>query len=259
MLVYDRKQISRMQKIIIPALVFTAIVLMGNMDTLMADWTQSEPLERGKTLTLILQMLTTGNALLVAPVMCAFPYSAACIDEIRSGMFKNILYRTDKASYIQSKAMACLISGVMTLMASALLVTLISVVLLLPRETTSVIGDVAASPENIQSPLIRQLIGLIFRYGCFGAVWSLVGMLLSLGTFNRLMAWIGPFIVDYLLEILYERYFDGLKLFYPKEWLVMSWSWPLKDWGICLWLLLLAGMIALIVRRTGMRCLERVV
>ena len=29
--------------------------------------------------------------------------------------------------------------------------------------------------------------------------------------------------------------------------------------GICLWLLLLAGMIALIVRRTGMRCLERVV
>ena len=88
---------------------------------------------------------------------------------------------------------------------------------------------------------------------------SLVGMLLSLWTFNRMMAWIGPFIVDYLLEIVYERYFDALKLLYPKEWLVMSWSWPLKDWGICLWLLLLAGMIGLMVRRTGMRCLERVV
>lgn len=53
--------------------------------------------------------------------------------------------------------------------------------------------------------------------------------------------------------------FEALKLLYPKEWLVMSWSWPLKDWGICLWLLLLAGMIYLVVRRTGMRCLERVV
>ena len=200
-------------------------------------------------MTLILQMLTTGNALLVAPVMC-LSRSAACIDEIRSGMFKNILYRTDKASYIQSKAMACLISGAMTLMASALLATLISVVLLLPRETTSVIGDVAASPENIQSPLIRQLIGLIFRYGCFGAVWSLVGMLLSLGTFNRLMAWIGPFIVDYLWKSI--RYFDGLGLFYQK-WLVMSWSWPLKDWGICL-VAAVSGRneLGLMVRRTGM-------
>ena len=122
------------------------------------------------------------------------------------------------------------------------------------------IADTAgATGEIAQSYEIQQLIGLVFRYGCFGAVWSLVGMLLSLWTFNRMMAWIGPFIVDYLLEIVYERYFDALKLLYPKEWLVMSWSWPLKDWGICLWLLLLAGMIALIVRRTGMRCLERVV
>ena len=39
-----------------------------------------------------------------------------------------------------------------------------------------------------------MMIGLVFRYGCFGAVWSLVGMLLSLWTFNRMMAWIGPFI-----------------------------------------------------------------
>lgn len=248
-----------MQRIFIPALIFTVTVLFGSMDTIMADLTQSEPLEKGKTLTLILQMLTTGNALLVAPVICAFPYSAACIDEIKSGMFKNVLCRTDKVSYIQSKAMACLISGAMTLMAAALLVTLVSVVLLMPLEGASVVSDAAVSGESIQNPLIQKLIGLIFRYGCFGAVWSLVGMLLSLGTMNRLMAWIGPFIVDYLLEILYERYFDGLKLFYPKEWLVMSWNWPFGDWGICLWLLMLSGMICLIVRKTGMRCLEHVV
>ena len=63
-----------------------------------------------------------------------------------------------------------------------------------------------------------------------------------------MMAWIGPFIVDYLLEIVFERYFDALKLLYPKEWLVMSWSWHLKERVNCLWLMLLAGMIGLIVR-----------
>ena len=222
MLAYDKKQIGRIHRILIPAVIFTAAVLLGRMDTIMADFGQSEPLAAGKALSFAFESLTTGNALLVAPVICAFPYGAACIDEVKSGMFKNVLYRTDKASYIHSN-------------------------------TAGAAGEIAQSYE------IQQLIGLVFRYGCFGAVWSLVGMLLSLWTFNRMMAWIGPFIVDYLLEIVYERYFDALKLLYPKEWLVMSWSWPLKDWGICLWLLLLAGMIGLIVRRTGMRCLERVV
>ena len=269
MLAYDKKQIGRIHRILIPAVIFTAAVLLGRMNTIMADFGQSEPLAAGKALSFAFESLTTGNALLVAPVICAFPYGAACIDEVKSGMFKNVLYRTDKASYIHSKAAACMLSGAVTLMGAALLVILISAVLLMPLETASGTANAAqaadiadtagAAGEIAQSYEIQQLIGLVFRYGCFGAVWSLVGMLLSLWTFNRMMAWIGPFIVDYLLEIVYERYFDALKLLYPKEWLVMSWSWPLKDWGICLWLLLLAGMIALIVRRTGMRCLERVV
>ena len=63
MLVYDRKQISRMQKIIIPALVFTAAVLLGRMDTIMADFGQSEPLAAGKALSFAFESLTTGNAL----------------------------------------------------------------------------------------------------------------------------------------------------------------------------------------------------
>ena len=234
MLAYDKKQIGRIHRILIPAVIFTAAVLLGRMDTIMADFGQSEPLAAGKALSFAFESLTTGNALLVAPV-----------------------------------AAACMLSGAVTLMGAALLVILISAVLLMPLETASGTANAAqaadiadtagAAGEIAQSYEIQQLIGLVFRYGCFGAVWSLVGMLLSLWTFNRMMAWIGPFIVDYLLEIVYERYFDVLKLLYPKEWLVMRWSWPLKDWGICLWLLLLAGMIALIVRRTGMRCLERVV
>ena len=124
MLAYDKKQIGRIHRILIPAVIFTAAVLLGRMDTIMADFGQSEPLAAGKALSFAFESLTTGNALLVAPVICAFPYGAACIDEVRSGMFKNVLYRTDKASYIQSKAMACMLSGAVTLMGAALLVIL---------------------------------------------------------------------------------------------------------------------------------------
>lgn len=132
MLAYDKKQISRIHRILIPAVIFTAAVLLGRMDTIMADFGQSEPLAAGKALTFAFESLTTGNALLVAPVICAFPYGAACIDEVKSGMFKNVLYRTDKASYIHSKAAACMLSGAVTLMGAALLVILISAVLLMP-------------------------------------------------------------------------------------------------------------------------------
>ena len=120
MLAYDKKQIGRIHRILIPAVIFTAAVLLGRMDTIMADFGQSEPLAAGKALSFAFESLTTGNALLVAPVICAFPYGAACIDEVKSGMFKNVLYRTDKASYIHSKAAACMLSGAVTLMGAAL-------------------------------------------------------------------------------------------------------------------------------------------
>ena len=96
MLAYDKKQIGRIHRILIPAVIFTAAVLLGRMDTIMADFGQSEPLAAGKALSFAFESLTTGNALLVAPVICAFPYGAACIDEVKSGMFKNVLYRTDE-------------------------------------------------------------------------------------------------------------------------------------------------------------------
>lgn len=44
MLAYDKRQIGRIHRILIPAVIFTAAVLLGRMDTIMADFDQSEPL-----------------------------------------------------------------------------------------------------------------------------------------------------------------------------------------------------------------------
>ena len=37
MLAYDKKQIGRIHRILIPAVIFTAAVLLGRMDTILAD------------------------------------------------------------------------------------------------------------------------------------------------------------------------------------------------------------------------------
>ena len=60
MLAYDKKQIGRIHRILIPAVIFTAAVLLGRMDTIMADFGQSEPLAAGKALSFAFESLTTG-------------------------------------------------------------------------------------------------------------------------------------------------------------------------------------------------------
>lgn len=108
MLAYDKKQIGRIHRILIPAVIFTAAVLLGRMDTIMADFGQSEPLAAGKALSFAFESLTTGNALLVAPVICAFPYGAACIDEVKSGMFKmSFTGRIKQVIFIRRQQPAC--------------------------------------------------------------------------------------------------------------------------------------------------------
>ena len=66
MLAYDKKQIGRIHRILIPAVIFTAAVLLGRMDTIMADFGQSEPLAAGKALSFAFESLTTGDALLAS-------------------------------------------------------------------------------------------------------------------------------------------------------------------------------------------------
>lgn len=251
MLTYDKKQIAVLHRWLLPAVLFVFIILIFRLDLLVETLKQKTEMTYGWTLQFVLETLQTDAALLAAPVLCTFPFSSACIDEMKSGMLKNILYRTDKRKYMISKAVSGYFAGMLTLVTAVLLVCL----LFLP-----VLFFMEAGPEEgtSQYEAIRNLIGLACRYGCFGGLWSLTGMLMSLLTMNRFMAWIAPFIIDYMLIILHERYFGRLLLFYPKQWLVCTWEWPLKDAGVCLWLLLLSGVVFVLTMQAGRRMLWHV-
>lgn len=164
MLAYDKKQIGRIHRILIPAVIFTAAVLLGRMDTIMADFGQSEPLAAGKALSFAFESLTTGNALLVAPVICAFPYGAACIDEVNPVCSKMFLYRTDKARYIHSKAAACMLSGAVTLMGAAAFGDSYKCGLLMPLETASGTANAAQAADIADTAVLPGRLPRAMRF-----------------------------------------------------------------------------------------------
>lgn len=249
MLNYDRKQVTMVHRWLMPAVLFVFIVMASQADI----WTEVLGKGQGKvpfgwSLTFITDTLKSDAALLTAPVLCAFPYASVMIDELRSGMVKAVLTRTDRQHYISSKAAACLVSGALEEAVSVGLLSLVVCLIFMPMET------VAEAGMN-QNEMVRLLIGQLCRYSCYGALWSLAGLAISLLTMNRMMAWVGPFIVNYLLVIVYERYFDVFKLLYPKEWLLGEWAWPMADAGICIWIVLLCLVFYLIIFSAGKRVL----
>ena len=60
------------------------------------------------------------------------------------------------------------------------------------------------------------------------------------------MAYASPFVIYYVLIILYERYFDGFYILYPKEWTAPSSSWMWGNVGVILMLselIIIMGMV----------------
>ena len=90
-----------------------------------------------------------------------------------------------------------------------------------------------------------------------GALWALVGMTLSALTDSRYIAYASPFVLFYLLVILYERYYDGLFVLYPREWLDPSPRWVCGRAGVAVLLAELGALAALAFARAARRRLAR--
>lgn len=200
-----------------------------------------------------------GNAMTLAlPILCALPYTAAVPDDIKSGYIKAYLPRTTTKQYILGKISACAISGALVMAVGILLAWGVSALVFLPKESVpTVLVDGAGKlidAEKASSPLP----GAIFRMAFSGSFWALVGMLFATLTGSKYMAYASPFVIYYVLIILYERYFDKLYVIYPKEWLSPSAAWMYGDWGV---VILLAELTAIASLCTGFaikRRLERI-
>lgn len=88
-----------------------------------------------------------------------------------------------------------------------------------------------------------------------GGLWAVIGMTMSTIMESKYIAYASPFIVYYLLVILYERYFPDAWLLYPKNWLDPE-IWPYGVGSAALFLLELTFLCGLVFYVRGKRRLE---
>ena len=178
----------------------------------------------------VLQNAIKSDALcLFLPVFAALPYTSAFLEEIDSGFIKSYLPRAGRWHYISAKILAAAISaGAACALGTGVYYNLLRLIML-PMEKQG-------TAEKTDATYV-----LFF---CIGMVFSLIGMLFSVLTASRYMAYASPFVLEYILIILHERYLKKLYIINPKEWLCPSaGNWEFGEAGAVIFLIFVSMLI----------------
>ena len=189
---------------------------------------QEMGLEAGFALHLASLAFSSELTHLALPVLCALPFAAAFLEDYRSRFWRFYLLRSGTEDYVSTRAAVTALAGGLSLLAGMALVVFLFLLLFVPWETAS--GEAGMVSAGLVACLTKGL--LFFLSGCF---WSLVGGIMATATMNRYMAYASPFIFYYLLVILSERYFRGIYMMDPREWMNPHPDWVGGFWGAALW------------------------
>jgi len=192
-------------------------------------------------------ILSSPTLMMAVPIAAALPYTACLVDALQSGFIKQQLHRTSLTRYATAKIMACALAGGLVLLLGVISLYVISLLIFLPMELS---GDVSMMEEI--GDLCKSG-GLFFLSGM---LWALIGLLLSIITDSRYMAYASPFIVFYMLVILQERYFPDWFMLSPHEWLAPNELWFMGMGGAVLWMvegILIAGSVTYLLGQRRIR------
>ena len=206
------------------------VVFVSSLDSIIGVLRAEGLQPNGFHATLVLAALDADGMTMALPILCALPYTTCFVDDIKSGFIKQYLHRTTVRQYLTGKTVACALSGGLVLAAGLLLSYGISALVFTPVEA-------ALAASQTAPPYFAELLSRLMLFFPSGAFFAILGMTLSTLTGSRYMAYASPFILYYVLIILYERYFDALYVLYPKEWLNPSGYWVLGNLGVLLFLL----------------------
>ena len=182
------------------------------------------------------EILTTASlgsfAALALPALSALPAAGLALLEIQSGAARAAVFRTGYFRYAISKAMACLLSGVLV-QAGALLLL---IALFNGFRLSSLHGLI---PLAVWAPALPPLLA---RLLC-GGLWAGAGSLIALLSMTASAASIGPLCLCYALIMVGTRFFPALPMINPVNWLQA----PAP--GLLLALPLLAAALAFVLIR----------
>jgi hypothetical protein len=214
------------------------IIAFSLLEEIITAAQSGEALQNGHHAQVIMSALESDWVTLALPILCALPFTAAFVDDIKSGFIKQFLPRSSVKLYIKGKLVACGLSGGLVLFFGIVLAYGVSALIFTPME-------LALGPEEIAQPYFAQLLMKATTMFFSGAFWSLAGFTFAALTMNKYMAYASPFILYYVLIILNERYFSDFYVLYPKEWLSPSETWVMGGFGVILLLIELSAIVCL--------------
>lgn len=227
------------------------ILLLSSVQGILAGFRAEGLLACGYHSDLVMRALSSEAMALALPILAALPYTASFIDDVKSGFIKEYLPRTTVPRYIAGKAAACAVSGGLALALGILAAYGFAALMFLPMEAYPKAGE---SVPNYFGSLVET----VLMFFASGAFWSLTGMTFAALTDSKYMAYASPFVLFYLLIILYERYFDKLFVLYPREWLSPSSRWGFGKIGVAVLLIEFSVLMALAFAFAAKRRLERI-
>jgi hypothetical protein len=227
------------------------VIYLASLESIIKITQSTDPLMYGYHAQFIFDALQTDAMTLALPILCALPYTAAFIDDIKSGYIKLHLHRSGVGQYIRAKLIACALSGGLALLLGILISYGISALVFTPME-------MALTKDEIAQPYFAQLLLKAATLFFSGTFWSLTGFTFAAATQSKYMAYASPFILYYVLIILHERYFEHFYILYPKEWLFPSDYWVLGGFGVIMLLIELSGIMSLMFSVVARRRLANV-
>lgn len=176
------------------------VIFLSSVQGMLSAFRQEELLMYGFHHELIMRALSSEAMALALPILCALPYTASFIDDVKSGFIKEYLPRTTVSRYIAGKAVACAISGGLVLALGLFIAYGVAALLFLPMEAMPGLG---AEPPGY----FKQLMETALMFFASGTFWSLAGLTFAALTNSRYMAYASSFVLFYILIILYEPLF----------------------------------------------------
>ena len=204
-----------------------AVIFLSSIKAIVTAFRSETLLVFGYHHDFIASALGSDGMTLALPLLAALPFTAAFLDDLKSGFLKEYLPRTTPTGYLLGRIIGCLLSGALALCLGVFLAYGVAVLLFLPLER-------APTDPALIGKLIRELRQTLELMACSGALWSAVGLLLGTVTGSKYMAYASSFVLYYVLIILHERYLPELFILYPKEWIAPSAHWQFGVTGVLL-------------------------
>ena len=216
-----------------------AEVFLASTETLLDVFRSDNLLDYGFHGSFVLEAVRSDTIVFCLPIVCALPFAASFVDDVKSGFIKLYIHRAGRRGYILGRALGCVVSGGLAVALGLLLAYGAAALVFLPMEA-------APLPDAEPPGYFRELLSVCWRFFLSSGLWALAGLTLSSLMESRYIAYGAPFILYYVLIILYERYFDRMYILYPKEWLTPGEAWVLGAWSVTPLLLEIMAILTMI-------------